>query len=156
MEPRQEHLDDAQIEQCAKLSPGTCPRQVELHLSQCEHCLESLLKWQRTHLQHFEVVGMRQEPYPECPDDSKIKDVAAGMAHPETSAEILQHAAHCDHCGPLLNQYLEIVSEESSPEIEALIDQLPSSRPGWETKKAREIVAEMRPSPAPKPKTWWG
>jgi CHAT domain-containing protein len=56
----------------------------------------------------------------------------------------------------LLNQYFEIFSEESSPEIEALIDQLPSSKPGWERKKASEIAARMRPSPAPTPvMAWW-
>ena len=160
MEPRQEHLSDAQIEQCAKLPPGSCPEQVESHLSECEYCLESLLKLQRIYLQRFEVKGMRQEPYPKCPADSKIQEVAAGMADPEAAAKTLQHAAHCDHCGPLLSQYLEIFSEESSPEIEALIDQLPSSKPGWEKKKASEIVAgisgskEADPSPEPVP-SWW-
>lgn len=156
MEPLPEHLSDAQIEQCAKLVPGACPAQMESHLSECESCLQRLLKWQRIQLQHLEVVGMRQEPYPECPADSEIKEVAAGMADAEAAAKTLQHAAGCDHCGPLLKQYLEIFSEESSPEIEALIDQMPSSKPGWEKKKAREIVKGMRPSPLPTPTpAWW-
>ena len=151
METLPEHLSDAQIEQCAELAPGACPAQIESHLSECESCLQRLLKWQRIQLQRLEVAGMRQEPYPECPDDSSIMEVAAGMAPTEAAAKTLQHAAGCDHCGPLLKQYLEILSEESSPEIETLIDQMPSSKPGWEKKKAREIVKGMRP---PQP-TWW-
>ncbi|HET9365362.1 MAG TPA: CHAT domain-containing protein [Candidatus Angelobacter sp.] len=104
---------------------------------------------------------MNEKGHSGWPDEREIQKVAAGMAEPETAAKILQHAAECDHCGPLLNHYLEIFSEESSPEIETLIDQLPSSRPGWEQEKAREIVAGMRPSPETKPKwreivlRWW-
>jgi hypothetical protein len=139
-----EHLNDDQIEQCAGLSPGSCPRETEEHLSECEFCLERLLQRQRIPLQRFEVVGMRQEPYPECPGPSKVQEVAAGISSPEATAQILQHAAQCDHCGPLLNQYLPAFSEEPSPEIEALIHQLPSSRPGWERKKAREITKQLR------------
>ncbi|MGZ7072627.1 MAG: tetratricopeptide repeat protein [Candidatus Angelobacter sp.] len=86
---------------------------------------------------------MRQHPYPECPGDNKVQEVAAGMTPHEVTAQILQHAGRCDHCGPLLNQYLQAFSDESSPEIESLIQQLPSSRPGWERKKAREIAQQV-------------
>lgn len=151
---RQEHLSDAQIEQCSSVSPGSCPEQIESHLSECESCLERLLRWQRIQFKRFEMVGMRQELQPDCPGDSKIQDVAAGVASPDSSAQILQHAAQCDHCGPLLNQYFEIFSEKSSPEIDALIDQLPSSQKGWEKAKAREIVRQIPDRKPPSP-PWW-
>jgi len=151
---RQEHLSDAQIEQCANLSPGACPEQIESHLSECEFCLERLLRWQRIQFKRFEMVGMRQELNPECPGDSKIQEVAAGVASPGSNARILKHAAQCDHCGPLLNQYFEIFSEKSSSEIDALIDQLPSSKKGWEKEKAHEIARQIRnQKPALHP--WW-
>jgi tetratricopeptide (TPR) repeat protein len=73
------------------------------------------------------------------------------MASPETSTRILQHASQCEHCGPLLKQYLDDFSDELSPEIEALIDQLPFSQPQWQRKKAREIARNLRPEPIP----WW-
>jgi hypothetical protein len=116
---------------------------MEAHLSECEFCLERLLKWQRIQLQRFETVGMMQEPYPECPGENEVQEVAAQMATPEATARILQHAAQCDHCGPLLKQYLQAFSEEPLPEIEALLQQLPSSRPGWKKKKAREIARQI-------------
>ena len=100
------------------------------------------------------MVGMRQELNPECPGDSEIQEVAAGVASPDSTAQILQHAAQCDHCGPLLNQYLEIFSEKSSPELDALIDHLPSSKKGWEKAKAREIVRQI-PNRNPAPPRWW-
>ena len=150
---RQEHLSDAEIEQCANNLPGACAEQIESHLSECGVCLHRLLEQQRIQFKSIEIAGMNRDPHPECYSDNKIQEVAAGMVEPEAAALILQHAAQCDHCGPLLNQYFEIFSEESSPEIEALLDQLPSSKPGWERKKASEIAAGMRP-PAPSP-TWW-
>src|SRR5262249_13553489 len=58
----------------------------------------------------------------------------------ETASEVLQHAACCDHCGPILNRYLQEFSEGGPPEVEALVDQLPVSEPEWPRQKAREIV----------------
>lgn len=153
---RQEHLSDAEIEQCANSIPGTCAEQIESHLSECEVCLHRLLELQRIQFKSIETSGMNRDPHPEFPSEDEIQNVAAGMVEPATAARILQHAAQCNRCGSLLNHYLEIFSEEAAPEIEALIDQLPSSNPGWERKKASEIAARMRPSPAPTFKTWWG
>ena len=149
-------MSDAEIEQCANNIPGACAEQIESHLSECELCLHRLLEQQRIQFKSIEIDGMNRDPHPECYSDNEIQNVAAGMVEPEAAALVLQHAAQCDHCGPLLNQYFEIFSEESSPEIEALIDQLPSSKPGWERKKASEIAARMRPYPAPTPvMAWW-
>jgi hypothetical protein len=141
LEQGQEHLTDAQVEQCGRLRPNTGPVEIELHLSGCRFCLERLLNWQRIEFKRFEIAGMqREEAYSDCRSDEEIRDVAAGMVSAKAAARILEHAAQCDHCGPLLNQYFEIFSDETSPEIEALIDQSPSSRPGWARAKAREIV----------------
>lgn len=155
MEHQQQHLGDTQIEQCANTTPGACPADLELHLAECEACLQRLLKWQHTQFKSFAMAGMNEERHPECPDESKIIEIAAGMTGPDTADPILEHAAQCDHCGPLLNHYLKLFSEEASPEIEALIDQLPSSRPKWDKEKAREIVVEMHRPLAPKFKRWW-
>ncbi len=134
------HLSDGQIQECANTSPGGGAQEIEAHLSECEFCLDRLLQWQRTHLKNLESKGMRTEPYAECPPESVLQEVAAEMAAPETATHILQHAAQCDHCGPLLTRYLQEFSEELSPEIEEMIQQLPISQPKWQRKKAREIV----------------
>lgn len=148
-------MSDAEIEQCANSIPGACAEQIESHLSECEVCLHRLLELQRIQFKSIETAGMNRDPHPEFPSENEIQSVAAGMVEPATAARILQHAAQCDRCGSLLNHYLEIFSEEAAPEIEALLDQLPSSNAGWERKKASEIAAGMQPSPVPKPPTWW-
>ena len=155
MEHRPQHLSDSQIEQCANNSPGACPKDMESHLAECEECLRRLLKWQHIQFRSFAMVGMNKERHSECPEERRLQELAAGAMGREAAEKTLQHVAQCEHCGPLLNHYLEIFSEETSPEIEALLDQLPSSKTGWGKKKARAILAGMRPSPPPKPPGWW-
>jgi tetratricopeptide (TPR) repeat protein len=94
---------------------------------------------------------MRPKPNADCHTERELQEVAADMASLETSTRILQHASQCEHCGPLLKQYLDDFSDELSPEIEALIDQLPFSQPQWQREKAREIARNLRPHPIP----WW-
>lgn len=139
------HLSDHQIRECADTVPGGSPEDVEAHLSQCESCLGRLLEWQRTQLRIGEADAMRPKPYADCPEENTLQEVAAEMASPEISTRVLQHASQCDHCGPLLKQYLEDFSDELSPEIEALIDQLPFSQPQWQREKAEEIVHSSTP-----------
>lgn len=91
---------------------------------------------------------MRTQPYPDCPSEDDLREVAAEIAPPHIANKTLQHSAQCDHCGPLLKSYIEIFSDELSPEIEALIQELPSARPERQKEKAREIARQMRvPNP---------
>lgn len=144
MNQQSRHLSDLEIRECAGTVPGSSPEDVEAHLSQCESCLGRLLEWQRTQLRIRETDAMRPKPYADCPEESTLREVAAEMASPETSTRVLQHASQCDHCGPLLSQYLEDFSDELPPEIEALIEQLPFSQPQWQRQKAREIAGMVR------------
>src|SRR5262249_28062873 len=137
MNLRPGHLTDEQLQQCARTSPADSPQEGETHLAECEFCLGRLLQWQQTQLGRLGINGMKLEPYPACPAESVLQEVAAEIAAPATANDVLQHAACCDHCGPILNRYLQDFSEESSPEIEALINQLPISRPQWQRQKAR-------------------
>jgi CHAT domain-containing protein len=141
------HLSDDEIRDCANASPRVGSQPIEGHLSECEGCLHRLLQWQRTQLKHLETDGMREQPYPDCPNEETLRDTAAETALPHVANGVLQHAAQCDHCGPLLNSYFQAFSEELSPEIEALIQQLPGSSPKYQREKAREIAGQM---PAPR------
>ena len=66
-------------------------------------------------------------PYAECPAESTLQEVAARLAAPELSSDVLRHAAQCDHCGPLLNMYLQDFSDELSPDLEAVLEQPPQA-----------------------------
>jgi CHAT domain-containing protein len=111
--------------------------------------MERFLRWQRAQLQQLESDVMRTQPYPDCPSEDCLREVAAEIAPPHIANKTLQHSAQCDHCGPLLKRYIEIFSDELSPEIEALIQELPGARPEHQREKAREIVRQMRVPKSP-------
>jgi CHAT domain-containing protein len=113
--------------------------------------MERFLRWQRAQLQPLETDVMRTEPYPGCPSEDVLREVAAEVAPPDIVNSTLQHSSQCDHCGPLLKSYIEVFSDELSPEIETLIQALPSSRPERQREKAREIAGLLRPPPTPSP-----
>jgi CHAT domain-containing protein/tetratricopeptide (TPR) repeat protein len=157
---RSGHLDDGEIRGCASAGPGSCPEATEAHLSGCEFCMERFLRWQRAQLQQLETDVMRTQPYPDCPSEELLREVAAEIAPPDIANRTLQHSAQCDYCGPLLKHYIEIFSEELSPEIEALIQEVPSARPEHQREKAREIADRLRDRisppkpPVPSPHVW--
>lgn len=137
------HLSDEEIRQCANTGPGGSPHLTEAHLSECQDCLERLLRWQGTQLKHLETVGMRHEPYPDCPAEEILREVAAEVAPAHIARRTLQHVAQCDHCGPLLKSYREAFSDELSPEIAAMVEKTPSATAKAQQKLAREIARSI-------------
>src|SRR5689334_14935202 len=52
---------------------------------------------------------VRTAATPECPSDDTLRQLAAGLTPDDVaSAKLTQHAATCNHCGPLLRTYTEI------------------------------------------------
>jgi len=51
-----------------------------------------------------------------CPEDDEWMNVAAGLGNEGVSQQMLEHAANCDHCGPLLKEATAVLSDESSAE----------------------------------------
>jgi len=74
-----------------------------------------------------------------CLDESVLQELAAGIAPEGTLEQHGEHISHCDRCASILKRYLSIFSDEVTPEEQALISQLKSSRP--ETQRA--IVRKM-------------
>ena len=148
------HLSDAQLEESASKSPGECSPSVEAHLSECEICLGRLLTSQRTRFSFLESTGMRAEAYPDCPRPEILQETAAESLPPESANPVLKHAAQCDYCGPLLNRYLQEFSEDHSPEVNAMLQSLPSIRQRQQKDLARKLAAQARGEKQPsKPTT---
>ena len=76
------------------------------------------------------------------------------------AAQLKAHAATCDRCGPLLQEYIEDFSDESSPEEQAFLNQLRTASPEFRQQKAREMLNPETPKknpviPEPIPATDW-
>lgn len=153
MNPATSHLTDAQIEdyvsQDAK-NPDPQSLRLEAHLTDCESCLGRVLDAERTRLGLLEGDHMRETPYPGCPSENTLQELAAGIGPPESAEATTEHAAHCDFCGPLLSRYIREFSEALEADDTALLDQLETSKPGWQKNFVRRYVPLSESKPP-----WW-
>ena len=126
MNGRDEHLSRDQIEGLllkdhdAQRSEGLSDSElgkVREHLATCEACQERLRMYART---EENLAGLRLNPGgnrgADCPPETEWLRMAAGLTTEEAEKR-LEHAAHCDHCGPLLRQATEDFIDESTGEI---------------------------------------
>lgn len=142
------HLTDAQISDYVQDSvTGPVAKQLEAHLTDCESCLDRLLYAERIHLGLLEGNGMKRTPYPGCPPEKALQELAAGICASDTAQTTTEHAAHCNHCGPLLNRYLKEFSEDVQPEDADILRELKTSTPGWQKNFIRENLRSEKQEP---------
>ena len=150
------HLNSDEINELLQLTAGDGPvetanpkhlEDARRHLNDCatcrlrmrvqEHATESLALLKPTN---------PGEKGPICPPVEVWLDIAAKIVH-EDSQNHVNHAAECDHCGPLLRQAKEDFADELTPEEETMIADLPSSTTAWQGR----LVAKLQDAQAPLP-----
>lgn len=162
MDQHSGHLSDAEIEQYGSTVYATGPKAedrdevIEAHLADCPSCRDRLLMSQRARLAlltdspvntaaHTGSSGPHppapEDRGPDCPLEDDLRDLAAGLSPPDQGAKLTQHAAQCDHCGPLLRMYTEDFSDELSKEDEALLGKLKSASAAWQKRLAKQVLA---------------
>ena len=142
------HITDAQIRDFLidSTTDPVAQKWLEAHLADCESCLDRLLQAERIHLGLLGDDGMKRTPYPGCPAEETLQELAAGICAPDTAATATEHAAQCDHCGPLLCQYLREFSDEAPAEDTAIVGQLQSSTTKWQKQFVRNNFPGERKS----------
>jgi tetratricopeptide (TPR) repeat protein len=83
---------------------------------------------------------VRTAPTPECPSSDALRQFAAGLTPDALAAKLTQHAATCDHCGPLLRTFTEDFSDDFTPEEQAALANLQSSSAKWQKTTARKML----------------
>jgi anti-sigma factor RsiW len=94
------------------------------------------------------VVSEAAAPGPDCPQDQDVDwdEVAAGLWPESKATQLIQHAALCDHCGPLLRAARSL-DDEPTPEEEKLLAELKApSRPAVKAER-ESIPSGVLPSP---------
>jgi tetratricopeptide (TPR) repeat protein len=153
-----EHLSNAQIEQYGKRASGAGPETeawVETHLDDCPSCRSRVLEFQRTRFALLRDPKVNKASSSNCPSEDDLRNLAAGLCSSPLSAELTAHAAACGRCGPLLQEFTEDFSDESSPEEQAFLDQLRTASPEFRQQKALEMLKKNRVTPEPVPATDW-
>lgn len=159
MKQQSEHLSNAQIEQYGKRASGAGPETeawVEQHLDDCPLCRGRVLDFQRTRFALLPNQKVNTVPSSNCPSEDDLRNLAAGLYPDPKAAQLKAHAATCGHCGPLLQEYIEDFSDDSSPEEQAFLNQLRTSSPEFREQAARKMLERevfkknpVTPEPAP-------
>jgi len=152
-----EHLSNAQIDQYGKRASGAGPETeawVETHLDDCPSCRSRVLEFQRTQFALLPDPKVNTVSSSNCPCEEDLRNLAAGLCAEPIAKKLKAHASNCERCGPLLQEYIEDFSDESSPEEQAALAQLRSASPEWQRQKAREMLMQAR-EPELVPATDW-
>jgi CHAT domain-containing protein len=111
-----------------------CERRVRMHSS-----VQSELEWRRT--------DAGKTPGKGCVDESQWVRVVAGLLPERETRELMQHAAQCGHCGPLLRDAAEALDETPTTADETVLAHLNNAQPGWQTQMAERLRETSRLSP---------
>jgi anti-sigma factor RsiW len=127
-------------EEARRFSPDTV-REAERHVEACEACSRKVSEYKRLMNRLSKgVVSEAGSPGLDCPPDQDVDwyEVAAGLWPESKACQLIQHAALCDHCGPLLREATSVDGEPTHQEEKLLGELKAPSRPA--TKTARERV----------------
>ncbi len=136
--------------------PGQALGEAQRHVESCDDCHRKV-RMQR-HAQS-EIAGLRAhnpaKPGEQCPRNVDWMSVAAGLLPEAKTKEFMTHAAQCDHCGPLLRNAAETLSDEVSPNEEEVLAGLNSVRPEWQRNLAEKLHGTTQDARGDQPPPWW-
>ena len=153
--PFDKHLDSDELDRLVSLQETSVSgseqlseptlREAQRHVESCQDCSR---KVQRHKFVQSEISRMRvPNPSlltPECRGEAEWLEVAAGLLPEAKTRELMKHAAQCGHCGPLLKNAAEALTDEATPSEEALLASLQSARPEWRKNMATALRDSVR------------
>src|SRR5258708_821960 len=83
---------------------------------------------------------LADRPSPQCASEDDQRNLAAGLCPQDQATKLTEHAAKCNHCGPLLRMYAEDFSDDLGQEDERVIRKLKSSSSGWQKKLVSRVL----------------
>jgi CHAT domain-containing protein/tetratricopeptide (TPR) repeat protein len=163
--PFDQHLDGNELDALASsratgvTSSGRISEQAirgaQLHTESCEDCHR---KVQMHESVQGEILRLRTSgsvrPGTGCIDDPDWVRVVAGLLPEGETSELINHAAQCGRCGPLLKAAAEILSDDTTPAEESLVASLSSARLEWQGRMAETLRSSTEPPQTKDRYTW--
>jgi tetratricopeptide (TPR) repeat protein len=163
--PLEKHLDDAEIDRLllpslapAQVSvlPQAAVRELQLHVESCGDCSRKVQMHRRAQNEILRAGSVRGVSVSlNCPGSVDWLQVASGMMSESETIELVNHAARCDHCGPMLRQASEFLSDETTDEEDRALEGFRGSQPGRQRKIAKTLRSTMREASQDRWTTWW-
>jgi CHAT domain-containing protein/tetratricopeptide (TPR) repeat protein len=114
--------------------------EVQHHVESCQDCNR---KVQMHKSVQSEIVRLgapsRVPPGPDCVRYVEWLNVAAGLFPEAKTKEFMKHATQCGHCGPLLRNAAETISDEATPHEEEMLATLGSAGTDWQRDMAETL-----------------
>ena len=167
LRPWDKHLDSDELDQLVsplvdaatnwRQPPEEALGEAQRHV---ESCLDCSRKVQMHKAVQNEISGMREPgnfpPREGCAEYGEWIKVAAGVLPQSKSRELITHAAQCGHCGPLLRQAAETLSDEVTADEEELIAELGIAEVERQNKLADMLRSKVQGAQLQAPgKPWW-
>ena len=145
--PLDRHLDGDELD--ALVSPhardvnaagplsGEALREAQRHVESCQDCDRKVRMHGSVQMAMSRLTSGNSVKGPDCSDEKDWVRIAAGLEGESETRERMKHAAQCGHCGPLLRTAVTTLSDETSPDEEAVLAKLGSARPDWQTQMAQ-------------------
>ena len=131
---------------------------VRSHVAECETCRSLVIDYLTAREQLASLkAGLDVPRTAECPPEEVWFLLAGGLLGKDEEQKQMQHAASCDHCGPLLRQASEDFRDDSSPEEKAVLEGLKSRTPEWQEQLATQLAdaTVRRTKEVAKRVSWW-
>lgn len=152
MRPKNMHLTAHELESllfravasCEANGTGTAMQMAREHLATCADCksfADRLCQADALFQSAVSNTWMTTSPSPgeDCVDESLWSRVATGLVGEEDAIRLLQHAARCDRCGPLLKESMEQLEQAPTLEEQETLLKLPSAMPAWQRRLAERL-----------------
>jgi CHAT domain-containing protein len=149
LKPSDRHLTEEELDRLAGVSrlddrarKGNAEESAARHLSECQDCRHQLDQRINADSKLNMLRASSSEARGElCPNNEVWMNVAAGLANEDLSRRMLDHAAHCDHCGPLFHDLVNEFADSVSPEEMQIVAGLSSNSPDWQSRMAARLSA---------------
>jgi CHAT domain-containing protein len=151
LKPEDQHLTEDELDRLAEISRSGDPALLQTvgtdqpsaaHLAECQDCRWRLDRRIDANRKLALLGPLAPADRGElCPSDEEWMSVAAGITEKEASQRMLDHAASCDHCGPLLHDLIQEFSDPMSLEETQIVASLDSSSSDWQNRMASRLSA---------------
>jgi len=148
----EKHLSGEQIDRLIEVEVGGPDGQVpdallaeaQDHLATCAKC-QKLVAMYREFYRTLSLAGRATSgrATSDCPSERSLHELAAGVIPLEQQHAVLNHVIHCDHCGGLLRDALEIFSDRQDETERITLAKLESGEEKWQRDVARQLSAQV-------------
>jgi len=140
--PLDKHIDDTELDALVLLSRDQAPLngEIQQHIEVCPDCCLKVQMHRSAQNDIFRISARADIASGlDCVAETEWLKLATGVLPEMRAGDLLKHASQCGHCGPLLKEAMDTLSDEVTPSEEQMLASLRSARSDWQGRMARTL-----------------